>query len=246
MTTSPEASVPSPTRLPRGQLVFVCVLMLVGVGFLGLAAYRAFNPPLAKAEPDLAAEAEKYLEKRGFKPLSESLEKLVNDPTYKPIPTQAPLLLDQQTPDFTLDDVGGKPWSLAKTQAEGPVVLVFYYGYTCDHCVGQLKALNQDIAKFRELGATVVAVSPDTAEWTKTLRSGQQGGPALRRLPARSEGRRGRPDARHVRHRPQGQGRLDQRRRRAVHRGPHASGRDRQGRGADRGEVSQLDWGGSP
>ena len=167
MTTSPETSVPTPAGLPRGQLVFFCVLMLVGVGFLALAGYRALNPTPARVEPDLAEEVEKYLEGRGYKPLSESLEKLISDPAYKPIPTQAPLLLGEQVPDFTLDDVGGKSWSLGKTQAEGPIVVVFYLGYDCPHCVGQLKALNKDLTKFSELGARVIAISPDSAEKTK-------------------------------------------------------------------------------
>ena len=162
MTTSSE---PSSAKLPRGQLVFVCVLLLVGVGFLALAGYRAFNPPPARTEPDLALEAENDLEKRGYKPLSESLERLLGDESYKPIPTQAPRLLGERAPGFTLDDVAGKPWSLAG--AGGPVVLVFYYGYNCDHCVSQLFGLNKDLAKFRELGARVVAVSPDPAGKTK-------------------------------------------------------------------------------
>lgn len=162
MTTSSE---PSSAKLPRGQLVFVCVLLLVGVGFLALAGYRAFNPPPAKAEPDLAQEAEKDLEKRGYEPLSESLERLLGDKAYKPIPTHAPRLLGERAPDFTLDDVDGSPWSPGK--GEGPIVLVFYYGYTCNHCVSQLFGLNKDIEKFRELGARVVAVSPDTREKTK-------------------------------------------------------------------------------
>ena len=47
------------------------------------------------------------------------------------------------------------------------MVLVFYYGYHCNHCVGQLFALHDDISKFRELGAEVVAVSADPPEWTR-------------------------------------------------------------------------------
>jgi peroxiredoxin len=50
---------------------------------------------------------------------------------------------------------------------EGPVVLVFYYGYTCNHCVSQLFGLSKDIEKFRELGAQVVAVSADPLELTR-------------------------------------------------------------------------------
>ncbi len=167
MTTSPEASVPPLAGLPRGQLVFVCVLMLVGVGFLALAGYRAFFPTSAKGESDLGQDVEKYLEGRGYEPLSESLERTISDPAFEPIPTHAPLLLGARAPDFTLDDVGGKPWSLGKTQAEGPIVIVFYLGYDCPHCVGQLKALDKDLAKFSELGARVIAISPDSAEQTK-------------------------------------------------------------------------------
>lgn len=47
------------------------------------------------------------------------------------------------------------------------MVLVFYYGYHCNHCVGQLFAVNDDLAKFRELDATVVAVSADPVEETQ-------------------------------------------------------------------------------
>jgi peroxiredoxin len=45
--------------------------------------------------------------------------------------------------------------------------LVFYYGYYCNHCVSQLFALNKDVAKFNELGATVLAVSADPSEQTR-------------------------------------------------------------------------------
>jgi peroxiredoxin len=64
-------------------------------------------------------------------------------------------------------DTQGKEWSLAQYRKNGPVVLVFYYGYFCNHCVSQLFALEKDLAKFRELGVTVVAVSPDPAELTR-------------------------------------------------------------------------------
>src|SRR5262249_13085079 len=49
----------------------------------------------------------------------------------------------------------------------GPVVLVFYYGYYCNHCVAQLFALHEDVKKFRELGAEVIAVSADPPELTR-------------------------------------------------------------------------------
>jgi peroxiredoxin len=57
--------------------------------------------------------------------------------------------------------------SLKELLEKGPVVLVFYYGYFCDHCVSQLFALQADIKYFHDLGAEVVAISPDTPEITR-------------------------------------------------------------------------------
>jgi peroxiredoxin Q/BCP len=65
-------------------------------------------------------------------------------------------------------------WSLALRLKEGPIVLVFYYGYHCDHCVSQLFALDKDLGKFHELGVQVVAISADPPELTRE-RSKQYG-----------------------------------------------------------------------
>ena len=46
-------------------------------------------------------------------------------------------------------------------------MLVFYYGYYCDHCVAQLYAINQDLAYFRELGTQIAAVSADAPDETR-------------------------------------------------------------------------------
>ena len=73
----------------------------------------------------------------------------------------------QPAPDFTLNEVDGKEWSLAKELKDGPLVLIFYYGYHCNHCVSQLFAVDKDIEKFRELGVKVVAVSADPVETTR-------------------------------------------------------------------------------
>jgi peroxiredoxin len=47
------------------------------------------------------------------------------------------------------------------------VVLVFYYGFHCDHCVRQLFDMKRDLPLFREAGAQVVAISADVAELTR-------------------------------------------------------------------------------
>jgi thioredoxin-dependent peroxiredoxin len=126
------------------------------------ARSNAVSPPR-----DIAQEARDDLAKRNFRPLSAALENLLADAKYEPIPTQAHTLLLHASPDFTLLDTQGKEWSLTQHLKSGPIVLVFYYGYHCNHCVSQLFALDKDLAKFRELGVTVVAVSADPVQLTR-------------------------------------------------------------------------------
>jgi thioredoxin-dependent peroxiredoxin len=130
-----------------------------------VVAHDRTSPP--PAQRNLAVAAGEDLERRNFRPLSRPLEELLADPNYKPVPTQAHPLLGKPAPDFTLSDAYKKDWSLTLRLKKGPVVLVFYYGYYCNHCVSQLFALHKDADKFHELGAEVVAISADTPELTR-------------------------------------------------------------------------------
>lgn len=143
------------------------VIAAVVIGLVGFYAWRHLTMPVPTPVRDLAQEARDDLKSRNFKPLSAPLQALLTDPAYDPVPTQSSDLLLQSAPDFTLPDTQGKEWSLAAQLKEGPVVLVFYYGYHCNHCVSQLFALDKDLAKFRELGVQVVAISADQAALTR-------------------------------------------------------------------------------
>jgi len=163
LTTNPQQ--PSLPRLSWGKTAFLTVLLLVGVSLLVLAAIHALAP--APARPDLAKEAREYLRKRQVTPLSEPLTRLLADPGKSLVPTQAHALLGDPAPEFDLEDPSGRRWTLKELTGKGPVVLVFYYGYWCNHCVAQLFALQQDVERFHELGAEVVAVSADPPEQTR-------------------------------------------------------------------------------
>jgi peroxiredoxin len=89
--------------------------------------------------------------------------------------TQTHPLLDRPAPDFTLSDHRGQLWTLSQHLAQGPVVVVFYYGYRCTACVHDLFELNADLERFRRLGAQAVAISADPSEYTKS-RFEQYGG----------------------------------------------------------------------
>lgn len=70
-------------------------------------------------------------------------------------------LVGRAAPSFSLPDADGRPVALDDLLARGPVVLVFYYGESCPHCVNHLSDLDGRLAEYRERGASVVAVSPD-------------------------------------------------------------------------------------
>lgn len=166
LPSSPETPTASSTRWQRWAVALGVLCLLAGtalaVGLLQRDRHQA-NPE----QPDLAQEAQADLDRRNYKPLSDPLEALVNDPNYNPIPTQAHPLLGLPAPDLTLTDTDGKLVSLSEKLKDGPVVLVFYYGYHCNHCVSQLFALSKDIEKFNELGATVLSISADPSEQTR-------------------------------------------------------------------------------
>lgn len=135
-------------------------------GMLIYSATRQAKGP-KREDVNLADAALQDLEKRGYQPLSGPLDAILKDTTQKAVPTQTHPLLGQSAPDFKLVDTDGESFHLSERLKSSAVVLVFYYGYACDHCVSQLFGLNKDLDQFRELGATVVAVSADPAELTR-------------------------------------------------------------------------------
>ncbi len=158
--------------LNNGQVAFVAVLLAVGVGSLAWAGVKYLKPaaPPTPTAPNLADQVREYLSSREIRPLSGKLDSLLQetganrDKFYRR--SQDHPLLDEAAPDFTLNDSQGNPWSLQKRLPKGPVVVIFYYGYYCNHCVSQLFDVNRDIAYFRELGAEVIAISADPAATT--------------------------------------------------------------------------------
>jgi peroxiredoxin len=71
-------------------------------------------------------------------------------------------------PDFALADVHGDPVSLSSLRKAGPVVLSFYRGGWCPYCNLELRALQQVLPEIRQLGASLVAVSPQLPDASLT------------------------------------------------------------------------------
>ena len=66
-------------------------------------------------------------------------------------------------PPFVLKDPGGKSVSASELLAQGPLVVSFYRGVWCPYCNMELQALQEALPAFRELGANLVAISPQNA-----------------------------------------------------------------------------------
>ena len=72
------------------------------------------------------------------------------------------------TPGFTLSAASGKQVSL-KDYAGKPVVVIFYLGSTCEHCMQQLKAFTSTAKDYAAEGIEIVAIgSEPPAELTTT------------------------------------------------------------------------------
>ena len=79
------------------------------------------------------------------------------------------LAVGDRAPDFTLPDAVGRPVSLADLLAKGPVVAVFYRGEWCPYCNLQLNALQAALPAIRQLGASLLAISPQAADHSLSL-----------------------------------------------------------------------------
>ncbi|MDM0066716.1 peroxiredoxin-like family protein [Variovorax sp. J31P207] len=66
------------------------------------------------------------------------------------------------SPDATLPDASGRPVRLSDEWRKGPLVLVFYRGGWCSYCSLQLRAWRQQAGELARLGATLLAISPQT------------------------------------------------------------------------------------
>ena len=66
-------------------------------------------------------------------------------------------------PAWSLPSADGKQLSLAEYRGK-PVLVVFYLGYGCLHCVEQLNAFAPLAKEFEQAGVSIVAVSTDTRD----------------------------------------------------------------------------------
>ena len=67
-----------------------------------------------------------------------------------------------RAPAFALPAPDGTTVSSSDLLAKGPLIVSFYRGVWCPYCNMELQALQQALPAFRDLGANLVAISPQT------------------------------------------------------------------------------------
>lgn len=189
--TSSESTGPAEVvigaRSRLGRRLFFGFLTAVAVVYGGILAYHLLVPRRTVDVADLsllercreaclayglvptghlANDAKAYLRSEKSRPLYSPLHEILSDGKFQAQESQSHPLLGKVAPDFKLSDDQGRAVSLQTLLADGPVVIVFYYGYHCNHCVGQLFGLNEDLPRFTEIGTQVVAISADSPELT--------------------------------------------------------------------------------
>lgn len=73
-------------------------------------------------------------------------------------------------PNFILNNAVGETIQLNNLLQEGKVVLVFYRGSWCPYCNLQLKQYQQVLDRMKDLGAQLVAISPQTPDESLNLK----------------------------------------------------------------------------
>jgi peroxiredoxin len=80
-------------------------------------------------------------------------------------------------PEWTLRDADNNSVSL-KDYRGRPVIVVFYLGAGCVHCIAQLNAFAPKAKDFNEAGISIVAISAEpVADLKKTMEKSEEGGP---------------------------------------------------------------------
>jgi peroxiredoxin len=125
--------------------------------------FRRLAPIVAswKNAKPVPAEAEK--------PSDEAAAQRVDLATLGPLVWSPP-----PAPALSLVDTDGKTWSLASKRGKN-VVLIFFLGGKCAHCMQQLQVFGKEERAFQSLNTEVVAIGTDDLAATRALKQNADG-----------------------------------------------------------------------
>ncbi len=117
------------------------------------------NTPLQQQIDEFNAQAASKVPVELLKDLTSPIGQLINSGA-----AEKALKEGAQAPDFTLPDALGKVVTLSHLLKQGPVVITFYRGEWCPYCNLELRAYQQALPQMQALGASLVAISPQTPD----------------------------------------------------------------------------------
>jgi peroxiredoxin/tetratricopeptide (TPR) repeat protein len=131
---------------------------------------------LGKTEPAVAA-CRRLMELAGEAdadlPILKRLRPFAEEHGLKPAPAPKPsfdlaslgpmLWRPPAAPAWSLTDAEGRSWG-SQRATQGPLLVLFYLGAGCSHCVEQLRKVAASETGFRESGVSIVAISSETPE----------------------------------------------------------------------------------
>lgn len=74
-------------------------------------------------------------------------------------------------PDFSLSSTNDKTVALKELLQSGKVIVAFFRGSWCPYCNLELKALQDNLKQITDKNVTLVAVSPQTSDYSEELKS---------------------------------------------------------------------------
>jgi peroxiredoxin len=122
------------------------------------------NTPLQQQLDELVAQAADRIPTEIRKQLVSPIQQLVLAGA-----SEQALKEGEAAPDFTLPDAAGNAVTLSELLKQGPVVVTFYRGTWCPYCNLALRAYQQALPQLQALGASLVAISPQTPDNSLTM-----------------------------------------------------------------------------
>ncbi|MEX2589196.1 MAG: peroxiredoxin-like family protein [Chitinophagales bacterium] len=86
---------------------------------------------------------------------------------YKTVEETNGIQVGASVSDFEATDQNGEIFRLKETLEEKPVVVIFYRGQWCPICSRHLSNLQDSLSFINEMGAEVIAISPEKQEYLK-------------------------------------------------------------------------------
>lgn len=97
-----------------------------------------------------------------FPPEKTAIMQEANQALAREFQSRRVLRVDDIAPDFALYNTSGRQIRLSDKLTKGAVLLSFYFGHWCPYCNLELRAYQGLLSKIQALGASVLALSPQT------------------------------------------------------------------------------------